>query len=311
MSMCAMADGCLEAFVKKKSSVGTAFTRFEEQAVKCGYAQLGVCCRLCSNGPCRSTPDSPRGVCGADADTMVSRHLLRTVAAGAACYLHVAESTARRLKSIADGASPLTLRGIKTLDRVADKLRIPKGTTAERASALAALVLADLYKSRDEKMELLGSLAIEKRLENWRGLGILPGGAKSEVFDAVVKTSTNLSTDPVNHLLHCLTLGICTGVYGLGLTNLMNDIIMGEPGLRTAKVGFSVVDPEYVNIAVTGHSHSVFAGLISFLETAEAEGIARSVGAKGVRIVGLTCVGQDMQLRAASSGTVCFAGQAG
>lgn len=55
----------------------------------------------------------------------------------------------------------------------------------------------------------------------------LPGGAKDEIFNAVVKTSTNLNSDPMDMLLQCLRLGISTGNYGLILTNLMNDIIMG------------------------------------------------------------------------------------
>ena len=35
---------------------------------------------------------------------------------------------------------------------------------------------------------------------------ILPGGAKSEVFDAIVKTSTNLNSDPIDMLLNALGL---------------------------------------------------------------------------------------------------------
>ena len=41
----------------------------------------------------------------------------------------------------------------------------------------------------------------------------------------MVKTSTNLNSDPVNMLLHCLRLGISTGIYGLVLTNLINDVL--------------------------------------------------------------------------------------
>jgi carbon-monoxide dehydrogenase catalytic subunit len=97
----------------------------------------------------------------------------------------------------------------------------------------------------------------------------------------------------------------------LNLTNLLNDVIMGEPEIRVARTGFSVVDPEYVNIGVIGHSHSVYAGLIQFLESAEGQQIGIDAGARGIRLVGLTCVGQDMQLRAAASGSSVFVGQAG
>jgi carbon-monoxide dehydrogenase catalytic subunit len=176
---------------------------------------------------------------------------------------------------------------------------------------VADKVLADLYKPRDEKMELVEVMAPQERIDTWRSLGILPGGAKAEVFDALVKTSTNLNTDPVDQMLHCLNLGISTGLYGLAMTNLMNDVIMGEPVIRTAATGFSVADPDYVNIAVSGHSHSVFAGLIALLESEAGQAIGREVGAKGIKLVGMTCVGQDMQLRAGASGTAIFSGQAG
>ena len=233
------------------------------------------------------------------------------VAAGSACYLHVCEATARRLKSIGEGVSPLPIRSAKSLDELAAMFGVEGSSTGEKARLVADKVLADLYKPRDEKMELVEFMAPKERIDTWKKLGIMPGGAKAEVFDALVKTSTNLNTDPIDQMLHVLNLGISTGLYGLAMTNLMNDVIMGEPVIRTAATGFSVADPDYVNIAVSGHSHSVFAGLIALLESEAGQAMGRAVGAKGVKLVGMTCVGQDMQLRAGASGTDIFCGQAG
>jgi len=311
MPRCASADTCLSDYLESKTDINTAFDRFGEQKVKCGFGKLGVCCRLCSNGPCRITPDSPQGVCGATADSIVARNFLRMVAAGSACYLHVCEATARRLKSIGEGVTPLSLRSQQSLDELAAMFGIEAETTEEKARLVADKVLADLYKPRDEKMELVEFMAPKERIDTWERLGILPGGAKAEVFDALVKTSTNLNTDSVDQMLHVLNLGISTGLYGLAMTNLLNDVIMGEPEIRIASTGFSVADPDYVNIAVSGHSHSVFAGLIAYLESDAAQAIGREVGAKGIKLVGMTCVGQDMQLRAGASGTDIFCGQAG
>lgn len=310
MIRCASADACLSGFLDRHAEINTAFDRMGEQDVKCQFAQLGVCCRLCSNGPCRITPDSPKGVCGATADTMVARNLLRTVAAGSACYVHVAESTARRLGAIADGTSPLEIRSPQSLDALAARLGVGGQTLEQKAAGVAQAVLEDLYLPADEQMALTARLALPKRVARWRELGLMPGGAKSEVFNALVKTSTNLNTDAVDQLLHCLRLGISTGLYGLQMTNLLNDVMMGQPQIRQASVGFKVADPAYVNIAITGHSHSVFAGLMAFLESDDGQAQGRQAGARGVHVVGLTCVGQDMQLRAAAGGKA-FAGQAG
>jgi carbon-monoxide dehydrogenase catalytic subunit len=66
-----------------------AWDRFKEQEPQCGFGLLGICCRNCNMGPCRIDPfgNGPdKGVCGADADTIVARNLLRTIAAGAAAH---------------------------------------------------------------------------------------------------------------------------------------------------------------------------------------------------------------------------------
>lgn len=76
---CKSADKPLEGFIRSLP-METSHHRVEGQSTKCGFGLQGVCCRLCSNGPCRITPNAPRGICGADADTIVTRNFLRAVA---------------------------------------------------------------------------------------------------------------------------------------------------------------------------------------------------------------------------------------
>ena len=45
------------------------------------------------------------------------------------------------------------------------------------------------------------------------------------------------------------------------LVNRLNDILMGEPELGFDPVGMRVIDPECINIMVTGHQHSMFGSL--------------------------------------------------
>ena len=159
-------------------------------------------------------------------------------------------------------------------------------------------------------MELVEKLAYAPRLKKWKELGIIPGGAKSEVFDGVVKTSTNLSSDPVDMYMSCLRLGISTGLYGLTLVNLLNDIMLGDPVIRQAPVGLKVIDEDYINIMITGHQHSAISHIQDTLITEEATKLAESVGAKGFKLVGCTCVGQDLQVRGEHYDEV-FSGHAG
>ncbi|MBS6509035.1 MAG: anaerobic carbon-monoxide dehydrogenase catalytic subunit [Paraclostridium bifermentans] len=305
--MCESADKKLESFVASKD-VETAFHRTEDQRIKCGFGLQGVCCRLCANGPCRITTKSPRGICGADADTIVARNFLRAVASGAACYLHVVENTARNLKKL--GEDKGIIKGEKTIDELAEIFGVEANDRHGKCINVAQKVLDDLYKSRDEKMELVEKIAYAPRVNKWKEIGIMPGGAKSEVFDAIVKSSTNLNSDPVDMLINCLNLGISTGLYGLTLTNLLNDVILGEPVIRTAPVGFRVIDKDYINIMITGHQHSTFAHFQDRLKDEDVVKLAKEAGAKGFKLVGCTCVGQDLQLRGEHYQEV-FAGHAG
>ena len=66
----------------------TIWDRYEKMLPECGFGELGVCCRNCNMGPCRISPfedEGPqRGICGATADIIVARNLIRMIAGGAA-----------------------------------------------------------------------------------------------------------------------------------------------------------------------------------------------------------------------------------
>lgn len=109
-TFCETADKRLGEFIKSKEDLETSFNRKPRQSVKCGFGLQGICCRLCANGPCRITPTQKRGVCGADADTIVARNFLRAVAAGAGCYLHVVENVAHNLKKMAQDQIDVPLK---------------------------------------------------------------------------------------------------------------------------------------------------------------------------------------------------------
>jgi len=132
---------------------------------------------------------------------MVTRNFLRAVSAGSGCYIHIVENTAWNLKNtaLAKGA----LKGLGALERLCDMFAVTGADVHEKAVNVAEAVLADLYKPAFEKMDLTEKLAYAPRYKRWEELGILPGGAKSEVFSGTVKSSTNLNSDPVDMLLHC------------------------------------------------------------------------------------------------------------
>ncbi len=304
---CPSADKPMENYIRSLP-LETAHHRVETQKTKCGFGLQGVCCRLCANGPCRITPDAPRGICGASADTIVARNFLRAVACGSGCYIHIVENTARQLKNT--GLHKDRIRSEKALNHLAEIFGVTGGDKYDLCVKVADKVLSDLYRPEYESMELVEKLAYAPRVKRWKELGIMPGGAKGEVFNNVVKTSTNLSSDPVEMMVSCLRLGISTGLYGLQLTNLLNDVVLGDPVIRSAPVGMNVIDPDYINILITGHQHSLFTYIQDRLLDQDVTAKAQAAGAKGFKLVGCTCVGQDLQLRGAHY-TEIFDGHAG
>ena len=80
-----------------------AWDRFEATQPQCGFGVLGLCCKNCVLGPCRvhaSGKGARRGVCGATADTIASRNLVRHVATGVAAHSDHGRDVARTLLGV-------------------------------------------------------------------------------------------------------------------------------------------------------------------------------------------------------------------
>ncbi len=283
----------------EKAGLETPHTR-RLKVTQCRIGREGVCCNVCSEGPCILSEKFPYGVCGLNVHQVVAKNLLRHVAAGVACYVHVCENTARALLS----ADEKELRGKEKLAKVAKYLGVDSDHRA-----VAKLVLEDLYRPRWEESVIVKKLAYSKRLDVFRRLGIIPGGAKSEIVDALVKTSTNLNANVIDMLLHVLRLGLVMGYLVLRMNTWMNDILLGVPQLEEIETGIGRIDPSYVNILMTGHQSVIQQAVIEYASSSEAQELARKAGAAGINIVGATCVGQDVQSRWRYLKNTCFIGQ--
>lgn len=86
----------------EKAGIETPFDRFDAQKPHCDFGLKGTCCKNCHMGPCRITPKSPKGVCGADAHLIVARNILRWTAAGAAAHGARGREVMLALKGAAD-----------------------------------------------------------------------------------------------------------------------------------------------------------------------------------------------------------------
>ena len=92
-------------------NLSVAWDRYEAMQPQCGFGQLGICCRTCTMGPCRIDPfgDGPsEGVCGATADIIAARNLIRMIAGGAAAHSDHGRDIAHTLLMAAEQACTST-----------------------------------------------------------------------------------------------------------------------------------------------------------------------------------------------------------
>ena len=90
-----------------KEGTDTVWDRFERQQPQCKFCTEGISCQRCAMGPCRLMGgDRTRGVCGADADLMVARNLLDTMATGAASHSDHGREVVETLLKTARGKAP-------------------------------------------------------------------------------------------------------------------------------------------------------------------------------------------------------------
>jgi len=127
----------------------TCFDRFDAQKPHCAFGLAGSCCRLCNMGPCRITAKSPVGVCGADADVIVARNLLRWVAAGVAAHAARGREVMLALKAAAEGRLDLPILGETKVRKTAAALGLADEPDLRKlAGALADVLLEDSGEGR-------------------------------------------------------------------------------------------------------------------------------------------------------------------
>jgi len=85
-----------------------AWDRHDAMQPQCGFGELGLCCRNCSMGPCRVDlfgEGATLGVCGADADIIAARNLIRMIAAGASSHSDHGRDVVKTLLTTAQESS--------------------------------------------------------------------------------------------------------------------------------------------------------------------------------------------------------------
>lgn len=282
------------------SHIETVWDRYQKQQPQCGFGLLGICCRNCVQGPCRINPfgDGPeRGVCGADADLIVARNLLRSVAGGAATHVDHAYEAAEALEKAAQGKAPYEIKDAARLRAVADKLGIAtEGKTKnEVALEVARAAFADFANHSEAPMKWLTASAPAERVETWGRLGVLPRNPDREIREGLHQTTMGVDADPVNLLLSTIKLGLVDGYGGLQMGTDIQDILFGTPSPVSSEINLGVLKADHVNIIVHGHVPLLSEKIVEWTRKLAPE--AEKVGAKGIQLAGICCTGNEVLMR--------------
>ncbi|NLC73475.1 MAG: anaerobic carbon-monoxide dehydrogenase catalytic subunit [Ruminococcaceae bacterium] len=281
-----------------RDCVETVWDRYEKQQPQCGFGELGVCCRICLSGPCRINPfgEPSKGICGATADTIVARNLLRSVACGAATHVDHAFEAVEMLDMAADKKIPYDIKDEAKLHAVADKLGIAKEgkDKYELSKEVARAMFADFAPGK-ETMDYLSKMVPQERLEVWRKLGILPRDPDLEIRRVMHQTTMGVDADPVNLLLATAKMGLVDCYSGLKLGTDVQDIVFGTPTPVKTEANLGVLKKDKVNIVVHGHVPFLSEKIVEWARKLESEAIA--AGATGVQLSGLCCTGNEVLMR--------------
>ncbi|MBE0478437.1 carbon monoxide dehydrogenase, partial [Candidatus Aerophobetes bacterium] len=180
----------------------TAWDRYEAMQPQCGFGSLGICCRICSMGPCRIDPfaeEEQTGICGASADTIVARNLARMIASGAAAHSDHGRDVADTLLLAAEGKTKdYQVKDEQKLKTLAKEygIKVEGRKKEEIAKELAQKTLAEFGQQHGEiRMPLR---APKKRVKIWRELGIVPRGVDREIVEMMHRTHMGVDNDYKN-----------------------------------------------------------------------------------------------------------------
>lgn len=288
-------DPAVKELILRMEQIGcdTTFDRFDKQKPQCSFGLAGVCCRNCYMGPCKITEKSPKGVCGADADLIVARNLLRGLAGGVAAHGSHAREVILALKNAAEGKLDLPILGEDKVRITAKQFGIDtEGKTInELASKVADILLEDLTRTIPDDFKTIKIAAPPERQKVWKDMDILPIGAYHEVFEALHRTTTGTDADWKNVMQQFLRCGLAFVFSGVVGSSIATDSLFGVGSRRTSKVNVGALKEGYVNIAVHGHLPILVNEIVKQGQSEEFIKLAKGKGAKGIQFYGICCSG--------------------
>ena len=280
----------------KKVGADSWQQRVKNQTPHCKFGEEGICCRICSMGPCRITPKSPRGICGCDADGIVARNYLRFTAGGSATHSDHGRSIAHTLYLTKEGGN-YQVKDPEKLLRIAKEWGIEtEGRDIyEVAHEVAYTGLLEYGKPFGVQRFL--KRAPESRQEIWAKNGIEPRAIDREVSQSLHMTHMGCSSLPEALVRQSLRAGLSDGWGGSMMGTEFSDVLFGTPKPIDTTANIGVMEKDMVNIIVHGHDPSLSEMIVFYANDPEMIALAKEQGAKGINIAGVCCTANEVAMR--------------
>ena len=281
--------------------IETVWDRLSAQEPQCGFCSLGLSCRICAMGPCRIDPfgDGPqRGVCGADADTMVARNLARMIAAGASAHSDHGRDILEVLHATGAGETgAYRITDVEKLKRLASEYGVSvDGKEPKQVAKDLAWEMMEEYGMRRSRLTFVGR-APKPRQAVWERLAITPRGIDRESVETLHRTHMGVDNQYVNILLQALRTSLSDGWGGSMIGTELSDVLFGTPQPVRSRVNLGVLKTDEVNIALHGHNPVLSDVIVRASQDPAMLKLATEKGAKGINLVGLCCTGNELMMR--------------
>jgi carbon-monoxide dehydrogenase catalytic subunit len=278
-----------------------AWRRWESMQPQCGFGQLGLCCRVCNMGPCRIDPfadTEQAGACGANADTIAARNLVRMIASGAAAHSDHGRDVAHTLLLAARGeAKDYAVKDEARLRTLAQEYGIPvQGKKAQKlAEEVAETALAEFGQQQGALRFL--SRAPKPRQTAWQREGVAPRGIDREIVELMHCTHMGVDTDYKSLLRHGIKAALADGWGGSMIATDLSDILFGSPSPIRARINLGCLEKDQVNIIVHGHEPTLSEMIVAAARDPELLELARQKGAQGINLAGICCTANEILMR--------------
>ncbi len=284
----------------EEQKLDTLWDRQEKMSPQCGYGELGLCCRICLQGPCRINPfgDEPKkGICGARDYTIVARNLIRMMAGGAAAHSDHGRHLAHVFHGMLEGHAPdYKIKDEDKLKQVAKRVGVETDGKDIMAIAreVANMVLDDFSRQTDVPCSWFSSMVTKKRMTLSDSHDVMPTNIDRHISEVMHRTHYGCDADAVPLIFGGIKCAL-GDITGENLSTEVSDILFGTPDIVKSEANLGALKEDHVNICCHGHNPILSEVVCDMAEELKSE--AEAAGAKGINIVGICCTANELLMR--------------